>query len=342
MTLRRLLGIATLISVATLPSAHAQTTEEVRNGRVASQAWGISLAAPSYEIWEDHPLRGRPNFLAAGLWKETGCSVHLSLFAILVESETSAATCRTSFAGNPVPLQKAEGVTVLDVEDAPVAWTRFDAEMESGIVQNQLYGYWTRDESCFELHLSSISCTAFSEIAMPILESVELQQRPGVNVETVSVGRALSLEPDHWKVHQVIAGEYLHNLSPTNPGRARTYYENALRLARGSIGFEDEWTIQAGLGLAWLHEDNGESAISPLRKAVELARSEPAAVMELDESLYNLACAYSLVGNVGAACDATTELMAALSERERRMKFQSMQRDPQLQAMLSSGCLASL
>lgn len=336
---RRILAIGLLISVAVIPGAQAR--EALSNGRVVSPTWGVSLGAPLYEVWEEHPLRGQANFLAAGRWEQAGCALNLSLFAILVHNGTPAATCRQKFAGNPIPLEADEAATVLRVTDAPVAVTIFDMEMGEGVVQNQLYGYWVRDESCFELHLSAMSCASFSEIAVPILDSVDLQPRPDVNVETVSVGQALGLEPDDWKVHQIIAGEYLHNISPSNPARARSYYQSALRLSAGNIGFEDEWTIQAGLGLAWLHEDNGQSAISPLRRAVELARSEPAAVMELDESLYNLACAHSLVGDIEAACEASMELMAGLSAKERQRKVQSMRRDPQLGTMLSSGCLAS-
>jgi hypothetical protein len=337
-TLRRFCAISGLAFVMAAPGARAQ--EEVADGRISSAVWGVSLTAPRYRVWEDHPLRGYPHFVAAGNWVEDGCSVSLSLLAVLVEDGVSPAECRATGSGNPEPLRADDAVSVRHLAETPVAITLLDRKVATGIIQSQLYGYWARDESCFELHVSSLQCSGFDKIAMPVLESVALEPRPEVNVETVAVGRALGLEPENWKVHQVIAGEYLHNFSPKKPARARAYYESALSLSPGEIGFDDRWTILAGIGLSWLFEDNGESAIAPLAKAVEMARSEPGAKRELGESLYNLACAYSLAGDVEEACEAAAEWTTGLDERERKQQLKSMRADPQLEAMLESGCPA--
>lgn len=330
-----MVGLATSLTVFPVCAE-----EHVSQGRVSSSLWGISFVAPAYEVWSDHPLRGRPDFVAAGEWDAQGCSFHLSLFAVLVDAGTSPAECRSGFAGNPVPLASERDVTVLATEDKPVAWTHFD-QKSAGLVQNQLYGYWVRDETCFELHVSAMSCEHFGSVTLPILKSVALEPRPDVNVETVAVGRSVGLRPNHWRVHLTLAGEYLHNAQPANPTRARHYYENALRLSQGDLPFEDAWTLYEGIGLSWLEEDNGDAAIDPLSQAVELARSASAAE-ELWESLYNLACAYSLAGEVESACAIAAESLTTRPPKGRRQSLNEMRNDPQLRTLVEARCVEGL
>lgn len=329
-----------IVGVITPPPARSQ--EGLVDTRVSNAVWGFSFTAPGYEVWEDHPLRGQPNFVTAGQWDEGGCALNASVFARLVITGTPPADCRTGLGGNPEPLKGDRNVVLLSVEDSPVAWTLFDRKLTGRLIQNQLYGYWVQGESCFELHVSAMACNKFGTIASRILDSVAIEPRPDVNVETVAVGALLELEPNHWRVHQVIAGEYLHNVSPPNPTRARAYYENALRLSGGDLSFNDAWAIQEGIGLSWLNQETGQSAIAPLLKAIKLARAEPAAVAELAESLYNLACAYSLAGDLENACVSATQLVEGLSGRERRRTLEDMRQDPQLRALREARCVKGL
>lgn len=334
--------LSALLLAAPLLALPARGQEVLRDSEVSNPVWGIRFSAPAYEVWKDHPLRDQPNLVAAGTWKEKGCGLNLSLFAILVEAGTSPAACRAGFIGNPERLRGHEDIVVHAVEDEPVAWTLFDQHLAKDVAQNQLYGYLVRDESCFELHVSSISCDGFRELALPILESLALEPRPDVNLETVAVGRSLGLEPSDWKVHQILANEYLHNASPANPARARAYYENALRLSQNTLGFDDAWTIHEGIGLAWLAEDDGNAAIGALRKALDLCRSEPSNTEAMNETLYNLACAYSLSDDREKACSTAAELIGRLSGAERGKELEDMRQDPQLDALRKARCIDGL
>lgn len=331
------IGLAALtlgIALAALP-VHSQ--EELADGKVTNQVWGVHFAAPGYEIWDDHPHRGRPDLLAAGSWERASCGVNLSLFATLVESGTTPAECRRRYAAATERLEGIPEVTVLAVEDAPVAWTRFERKREEG-VQSQLYGYLVRGETCLELHVSALDCQGFAGIATPVLESLVFEPPPEVNLETVAMAVIRRLEPDHWQVHLALAGLHLHN-QPPNPARARRYYQNVLRLSRGDASFDEAWAVHEGIGLTWLDEDDGTSAIAPLSKAVELVRGDASASTKLEESLYNLACAYSLAGEMESACRTAGQLVDGLSGKQRRRQLKNMRGDPQLRALREAGCI---
>ena len=153
----------------------------------------------------------------------------------------------------------------------------------------------------------------------------------------------LGVEPDHWRVHKVIANEYLHNTEPTNPERARKFFRSARELAPDDLPFEDEWSIHEGIGMSWLNQREGAAARAPLKKALELARSTtPTPTMELGESLYNLTVAHALARDRAAACGVASEIVNSIAEEARQAMLRLMRQDPQLAELRAAGCIKGL
>ncbi len=334
--------LCAVFCVVALLAGVSSAQEEVAEDVVRNEEWGVEFSALNYHTWTEHESRGQPNFVAAGAWQTIDCGFNLSLFAVLVAEGTPAAECRAGLAGNPSALADDETVSGLIRKDGILASSRFDRVYQEDLLRHHLYGYQVEGETCFELHVSAIACEAFDAVAQPILGSLEIKPRSGVNVETVAVARSLGIEPDHWRVHQVIAAEYLHNTQPTNPERARRYYRSALALAPDDLPFEEEWTIHDGIGMSWLSQDEGHAAIGPFTKAAELARSAPTATMELGQSLYNLACAHSLAGDRARACEVATEIVSPIAEEAKQAMLRLMRQDPMLEGLREAGCIDGL
>lgn len=137
-----------------------------------------------------------------------------------------------------------------------------------GPSQNQLYGYWSRSETCFELHVSSMGCSAFADLTLPNLRSVEIIDQPDVTLDTVMMARLGNKLPTDREIHRSLAGIYLHQANSPNTELARRYYKSVLRLSPGRKLPQDHWMIQAGLGLTmdhgrqWLQSLTGGSGSS--------------------------------------------------------------------------------
>lgn len=300
--------------------------------------WGISLHVPGFS-WSQHPLQGRPNFILYGTSEQNDCSLHLSMFAIQALPGETAVECRDRYAGNPAPLKKDSSIQVHAVDVSPIVFTLYDQSLSpDGPVQNQLYGYWCYLDTCFELHVSSIMCASFSELALPILRSVEIVEQPDVTLATFEMGQAMDEDPRHWNVHLQLAGIYLHGMEPSNTELARRYYLSAQRLGGPSLPTKELWLMAEGIGLSLLMEDEGRQAIPYLERSVELARAHADLLEGGDESFYNLACAQSLTGRVDEACASLTELMSRQSRKQRKATLADARKDAQLAVLREAPC----
>ncbi len=319
--------VALLLFATSGASVAELSSESIVGDRVEHAVWGVAFDAPGYELWE-HPLRGQPNFIAAGNLQVDGCELHLSLFAVPAGEGTTPDECRRRLAGNPDTVRSQGGVLLEETSGTP-AMTRFDRPMEGSLVQNKRFGYWVRGLTCFELHQSAIDCRTFSEPTRAILDSFEVQERPYVDFLSMSAAHALGSGPEDWRVHQRLGDTFLHHSEPSAT-EARHYYDNALALAGSALTAEDRWKIHSGIGLAWLHEDDGERATTPLELALAATEGSGLPAEMREETLYNLTCALALSGRVDEACARASSLMSGLNRKHRKKNLEDMRRDPQL------------
>ena len=127
--------------------------------------------------------------------------------------------------------------------------------------------------------------------------------------------------------------------------RARRFLESALRLGGASIDPGGIWYIKEGIGVSWLQQDKGEEALSHLQRALETAgHSEipdwvPGSRQGmLRETLYNLACAQSLMGDAEQACSTLRKHLESLSGGERNEEAEKIWEDPQLKKATRADC----
>jgi hypothetical protein len=312
------------------------------NAIITDDLWGVQLRFDGCKPWVDHPLYGRPNFVLAARSDSGSCTLMLSMFAETVPPGTTPEKCRTQYMGNPEAIKKGKDMVLLEHQSAPLAYTLFDIRPKGRPpVSNQAYGYWTRNDVCFELHVSSTSCDDFKVLAMPVLESVRLSPDRGATPETVYLARKSGGDPGDWKLHTFVAGQYLHAVKPPVLARARRFYESAQYLAGSQLDAQNRWLIEEGIGLAWLFEDNGEKALPFLSRALEVARSSKEQ-NRLSSTLYNLACAHSLQGNTKQACGYLSEALSVQDEKAKQPIMKQIVEDKQLLAVRSSECYREL
>jgi tetratricopeptide (TPR) repeat protein len=125
--------------------------------------------------------------------------------------------------------------------------------------------------------------------------------------------------------------------------RARQLYEKATRLGGDKIDTQNLWLIEEGIGLAWLMDGNGERALPHLERALEVAaRPGDDSRAMLSSTRHNLACAYSLLGEVEKACSQAQDLLTALPEKERKAAIKEIKKDEQLKAMRNDACYKAI
>lgn len=298
-------------------------------------------------------MQDQANYIL-GAQARGACEVNITMFVEIDREGATPEECRRGYMGNPARLRKDRDVLLIEESTSPETYTRFDQTWRSSsgqVTQNQLYGYWTRGELCFEIHLSSIQCPSFTEQARPILDSVRIGPDTGATLETVSLALEGGPDPLGWESHQLVGGLYLHKAEPRNPARARRFYDAALRIGGEAILQENRYLIEAGNGIAWLMQDKGAEAIPHLERALGAARAMPDIESEpkpstkddaVKETLYNLACAHSLAGNTSAACDRAREHLETMNEAERNASLKDYRKDKQLKALRKSVCFKTL
>lgn len=345
--------VSTHASAATPSPEHARYVPIVqREGDVIRQpTWGVELTIPKFTLWKENPMQGRPNYVLAAQSQRT-CALNLSMF---VENDKDGVTpeeCRRGYAGNPEKLRARKDVTLIDAPSGPLTYSRFDQQVapgESRLTMNQLYGYWTRDNLCFEVHISSLGCDSgtFTAEALPIVASVKIGPDTGATLETVALALGGGPDPVGWKSHELLGGIRLHGAKPSRPGDARRFYEAALRLGSASIPPLELYDIEAGIAITWLEEHKGIEAIPHLERAISAIRSDSGTDGDsdatprqnlLDEALYNLVCAHSLAGNPEAACSSARELLSPMDQEHRRAKLKQLRKDDDTTTLLKSDC----
>ncbi len=334
--------LAVLALVASLVVAPALSYGGKKLKLVEDSTWGFSFQAPKFKA-QDHPMAGQPKFVLAGSVPGR-CSLNLSVFVEVVPWGSSASLCRGQYTGNPAKVSASQANALIRQEEEPVTFTLFDMRV-AGFTQNQLYAYWTRNDLCFEVHVSAVECEGFAAAALPIVQSVQLSGDTGATPETVALSRSQGGKPGDWEVHMVAAGLYLHNEQVRNPARARRFYRSALE--RGGDGMDEpmRWLALSGTGISWLMEDVGEEAIPALEAALAVVESSSNTGLRgeaYSETHFNLACAYSIVGELEAGCAALRSYLDTGPAEMRAGKREKVEQDPQLASLRNSECYQAL
>ena len=335
---------AVVIAAAALGIAHgAPGLRVVRNA-----IWGVELTLAGYEP-SNHPLRDRPNFVLSAASVSGSCRMTLSMFAATARDGAEPEDCRQGGVGDPEELEGRTDARLIEEKTGPLAYSMFDQSLEarSGAqtLFHQLYGYWVRDDVCFELRVSSgDGCRAFPSKAMAILRSVRIGRDTGATLETVEFAKRRGGDPRDWRLHVLAAEAYLHDEAHRNPARARRFYTSALRLGGSRIPAADRLAIEQGLGLAWLAEDEGHEAIPHLARALQAARRARgvAPAERVQETLYALATAHAMEGKVEEACGFARTWLQEQSASEQKQAAKRIRKDPQMTALNGSDCYQSV
>lgn len=334
-----------------LTSIYVQASTNSNDNIIKDEMWGIEFKLDGYNEWTDHPLRGQPNFIVAGKSNSQSCEILLSMFAEPAPPNASAQGCRKKYLKDPKELEESayamskqkSQVILIESKDTPLTYTLLDQRFDGSkpLVDNALYGYWIRDDICLELHVSSINCTNFKALAIPILASVHIIPDNGATPETVAIARKIGSVPGDWKVHMKVADIYLYSNQPL-PERARHFYESALKRARSNIDEQGKWHIEEGIGLAWLTEDNGKKALPYFLKALDAAQKGNLVNHARSETFYNIACAYSLMGETQKACEALNVSLSIQDTAGKVRTIKQAQDDKNLTSIHNTKCYLSL
>ena len=339
------LGMVTMLVILFIASEGTLAGKKEEPGKlVEDTTWGVSFRAPKFKRLKDHPLEGQPNYI---LWGEIPgkCSLDLSAFVETVPWGTSASDCRLGFPGNPEGVAAQPEYTLIRQEEEPVTFTLYDNAVGGGVIQNQLYAYWTRDDLCFEIHISAMNCDVFETRALPIIQSIALSEDTGATLETVALASEFGGQPGDWGLHLMAASVYLHDEEEVKPELARRFYGSALERGGEEMNDYQRWIAEEGIALALLAEDKGAEAIYHLQQALQLASSwsnasERAGLRE--ETLFNLACAHPLAGNSAEACSSLQELLRTIPPGSQTDQVRDIETDPQLSAVRASECYQKL
>lgn len=337
--------LALLIGMLVVSAPSLGSKKDKKSKLIEETTWGFSFQAPKFKPWKDHPLDGEPNFILAGDVPGK-CDLNLSVFVEIVPWGSSASFCRQGYPGNPEAVATTPETTLIRHEEKPITFTLYDQEIvKGGFVQNQLYGYWTRDDLCFELHISAMNCKDFEAAALPIVQSVVLSDDTGATLETVALSRGQGGQPGDWELHMEVAGIYLHNEEAVDPVRARRFYRSAMERSGEEMDARQRWLALSGSGIAWLMEDDGTEAIPHLEEALSVV-PESADIIErasmYSETLFNLACAHSLAMEPQAGCAALQRLLDEVPEDARAAEIRSIEEDPQLANVRRAECYQAL
>lgn len=315
-----------------------------RSRDVSDPLWGVTLRAPGYQPVV-HPLRDQADFILAGSALASSCRMNFSMFAAQTRDGATPEECRQGGVGDPDALDAREDTTLVDQKDGPVAYSLFDQVFESQkgpkTLFHQLYGYWTRGDLCFELHISGGEpCPGFREKAVAILRSVRIAKETGATLETVELAKRKGGDARDWRLHMLVAEAYLRDEDHRNPARARRFYASALRLGGKRVPLVDRFAIEQGIGLAWLAEDDGREAIPYLMRALQAAhRAGNGLPPEQARAVYyGLASAHAVEGDIEESCGYAREWFKAQDASDLKPAARRIRRDPQMEPLSGSDC----
>ena len=333
------LAVAAIMLMGARPTSGLRTTSD--------PIWGVSLRAPGYQP-ASHPLSGQADFILAGSAVSGSCRMNLSMFAAPTRDGATPDECRQGGVGDPDALDARQDTTLVDQKEAPIAYSLFDQTFESRqgpkTSFHQLYGYFTRGDLCFELHISGgETCPGFKEKAEEILRSVRIEKESGATLETVELAKRKGGDPRDWRLHMLVAEAYLREEDHRNPARARRFYASALRLGGKRIPLVDRFAIEHGIGLTWLAEDNGGEAIPYLMRALQAAHRAGGSLPPEQSRgvLYSLASAHAMAGDLEASCDYAQQWLKAQDASDLKPAARRIRKDPQMTALNGSDCYQS-
>ncbi len=339
--------LAVLVAAAGLVSV-AVARPGAPGRAVRNPIWGVEVRVPGFEP-VDHPLKDQVNFVLAGRGGSGACRMNLSLFVAPIKEGGAPEECRRGDIGDPDAIALRQDADLLDQEAGAVAWSLFDQVFESRsgarTVYHQLYGYRTRGDLCFQLHLSSgDACREFPKRAKAVLGSLRLEHDPGATLETAELARRGGGDPRDWRLHLRVADTYLHDEARPGPARARRFYESALRLGATRLLPTDRFTIETGIGLAWLQEENGRAAIPPLKRALQAAQRAGGRVSQdsVRDAVYALASAQALAGDVEASCGLARRWFQGADPAALKPAAKRIRKDARMEALTDSDCYRAL
>ena len=331
-------GLLLLTALAAMRATVAQSLpevagmESVKSRLVQLPVWGIELAIPGYRSWDDYPASNYgPNFLLAALSSGT-CELNLSMFAEECKEGATPEQCvrgPRSYAGNPDTVARWKNIRGLEHQSAPLNYTRFDQVLDDPrdpvagafikshgpVVQNQLYGYWTRGRYCFELHISSIACASFTEQAMSIVRSMTIGPDTGATHETVLMARLTGAPHNSYQVHAAVARNYSDRKAWA---AAVPFYRSALALGDASIPDTERIDLQVGLGDALIRpNDSRAEGIGFLEQALQSAQTIGDAE-RVRTILFPLSWGLALAGDTDNACARVRALLEPLHGKDRK------------------------
>jgi len=342
------LPLATRIAAPWTGAAGTAAARELPAHTVRNSVWGVEVTVPGYEA-SDHPLNAQANFVLAANSVTRACSLDLSVFVSQGHEDGTAEDCRASDVGDPDALADRSDVVVVDQSDSPAAWTQFDRTLVSRsgaqATYHQLYGYFSRNDLCFTLRVSgSEECRIFPKRATAILHSVRMLADTGATLETAEFAKRRGGDPRDWKLHLLAAEAYMHDEAHRNPERARRFYASALKLAGPRMRPPERLNAEQGIGLSWLAEDNGQEAVPHLERALHAEKRSGWAVSPAhqSETLYALASANALKGDLDAACGFARTWLQGQAPSDLKGAAKRIRKDPQMEALSGSDCYQTL
>jgi len=345
--IRALLPATLLVASALL--GPAVIARQAAPGRAVRNAvWGVEVRVPDFEA-VDHPLKDQANFVLAGRGGTGACRMNLSLFVAAVKDGATPEECRSGDIADPEAIAVREDAELVDQESGAVAWSLFDQNFVSSngarTTFHQLYGYKTRGDLCFQMHLSSgDACTDFPKKAKAVLGSLHLERDAGATLETAELARRDGGDPRDWKLHLRVADNYLRDETRPIPARARRFYESALRLGAASLRPADRFAVESGSGLAWLQEERPEDAIPRLKRALQAAQRAGITVPHdaVRETVYALASAHALTGDLDASCDEARAWFKGADQSALKPAAKRIRKDSRMDALTGSECYRTL
>lgn len=330
-----------------LVSAALAADAVVKKGnKVTNKEWGISISAPGIKIWQDYPYRNSAPFILAANIAAKKCHVNISMRAISMPIGETAVDCWNRGRISPKMLRDSpKNMKVFRVSEKPVPHSLYDMMLDRGkkgkgsIVNNQLWAYWARGDQCIVLHVSSVQCHGFGKLAKPLLQAVKIDRKRDTTVETVSLGRLQKLASDGWQSHLLAASYYLHRAKPPRPAKARRFFLSSQRLSKNKNNIMQQWSIEEGVGLSYLMQQNGDKALTPLQTALRIARQGgKSRIRMLSSTLHNLACAQSLTRKTAKSCASLQELLSVAPVGTVKAVLKQIKQDPQLKNVRKAAC----
>jgi len=272
---------------------------ELKDGKLTEKAWNFTYEAPGLERTlstqdPDVIFTGR----AAG---------RLQIELIVLEGAEKR-DAKTWMEQQQKELKKDEPkLTGLETHTDGGAWLMFTVPKLGALVEQHGYAFLPRGTQCFVVHASVADKTETSTDAIKAaIAGLKLGEDPGASVLAIQASQQMGLPVDHPLV--LLQAGYLYASppephKPNYPMAAKVLTKARAVMKEDSFNAEQLYFLYETGGLAYLSEPlrDAKTAIDWHTKAEEAAgklSEEQGRVQRKAQSAYNLACAYSLAGDV--------------------------------------------